>query len=771
MTLSSEFKKTATEALFNHFEHVMICLDENCHIIEFNEKAESTFRISKKHVLNQHFFLICNSLNISVPIQDWQAFQYQQESIIFENLLDEIPHQWTVTPLFNETIFLGALVIGVNSIAKKIAYQEKNNAESTLNIVVNNIPHFIFWKNTHSVFMGCNKRFAESCGFDSIEDVIGKTDFDMPWSHKQSELYVLDDQRVMRQQKTLINYEENQRQKDGSERTMMVSKVPLQDDNNEAIGIFCIYTDITHRIKIEKELQLAKERAEVANKAKSEFIAIASHELRIPLTGILGMIGFLKDDTLSAQEKSEYISYLTQSSKHLLSLIDDILDFAKLEAEKFELMLAPLNLKDLVEEIILMLSSVAKAKKIELMLDYTADTPHQILADSRAIRRILVNLISNAIKFTEKGHVRVSVQCVHQTTAQAQILFLVEDTGIGIPENMQSAIFEHFKQVSPAYNRTSSQAGTGLGLAITKKLVEMMNGELGVISELNVGSTFSCALVFPLQDKGILHSPWDNYKNSVRVIIIDDTARGNVLRKQLGSHLTTLVTGDEAVATMNAAFENGEPYDIIIVDGQLTTINPFTILRQLQQQHPLALLLTSGATLADLSKAKLAGFFDTISKPITPLELQTCVTTNWEHWLEKNNKNNFSRKSQKKMPLVLLVEDDPVIQIVHKRFIKQLGCELVLADTGKKAIALARAPFDLILMDIGVPEINGIEATIAIRQFEKMSSHQSCIIGLTGYSDSESREKCLAAGMDNVLIKPIELDEIKKIVDGLLIPA
>ncbi|HSW69736.1 MAG TPA: ATP-binding protein [Gammaproteobacteria bacterium] len=637
MALYSKNKEIVFDALFKHSENIIICLDNTASIIEFNESAEKTFEITKDLVIYKDFFVFYRRYGVDCPIQEWPPRTITKINPL---LLNQKLIEWTIIPFFDDKEkFAGSLILGKALIDHEAERNAKNNVMRYLNAVMNNIPHFIFWKNAQSVFLGCNRQFAEACGFRSVEDVVGKTDLDMPWAKDQGSNYMTDDKLVMYTEKALLNYEEKQRQQNGTEKIMLVSKVPMFDDNQQITGIFCIYTDITQRKNMEKELQLAKEHAEVANKAKSEFIAVASHELRIPLTGILGMIEFLKDDHLTSDEKNEYISNLSKSSKHLLSLINDILDFSKLDAEQFELNPTDLNLKSLVEEIILMMKAVATLKNLELILHYSPDTPSLVIADGRAIRQILTNLIGNAIKFTDKGFVRLIVKSTSRIGSKVQIVFLIEDTGIGIPADKQEIIFEHFQQISSVYTRNSSQEGTGLGLAITKKLVELMQGELGVKSELGRGSTFKCVLPLHLQH----HSLLDDDKN---------------------------------------------------LNGQKPT----------QLSDP-----------------------DSI--------------------------------------LVLLVEDDPMIQLIHKRYIKQLGCELTIAETGKQAIAYAADGYDLILMDVGIPEISGFEATSIIREREKNSPHKTRIIGLTGYSDDESREKCLVAGMDDVLIKPVMPEEIKKIID------
>ncbi len=511
----------------------------------------------------------------------------------------------------------------------------ESSVSDQLNNIINNIPHFVFWKDVNSVFLGCNQKFTDLIGFVSPQDIIGKTDYDMPWKKEQSDAYREDDKQVMESRVGKLNYEERQRQKDGSEIIVLVSKVPMFDKNGKVTGILGIYTDITDRKSAEEELKEAKERAEVANKAKSEFLAVVSHELRIPLTGILGMAQLLSGDNLQP-EQHEQITDILKAGDHLLSVVTDILDFAKLEAGKFELQVAPLDLRKLIEDVATMLAHSVKAKGLELMISYAEDAPYRVLGDARALRQILLNLVGNALKFTTQGHIWIKVECAKQTITEATLILQVEDTGIGIPENKQQMIFDRFSQVDASRSRRYS--GTGIGLTITKSYIELMCGSIKVQSQPSKGATFSCTLPFLLQDSPRFVSPWEAYKSEVRILIVDDTLHGEVMARHIASALCEVSGSENALNVIRAAQQRKEPFDVIVINQQLEKSDPVTLAKTIQQQpkllQPVLVLVTSNKTLPQQHAAQANGFFACFARPTHPTELLTSLTATWEKWQE-----------------------------------------------------------------------------------------------------------------------------------------
>lgn len=509
----------------------------------------------------------------------------------------------------------------------------------------------------------------------------------------------------------------------------------------------------------------AKERAEAANRAKSEFLGIVSHELRLPLTGILGMAHMLHLEYLLPVQR-EQVEDIIQSSEHLLALVDDLLDVAKLDAGKMELSLVPLDLRKLLEETATMLTFQTSSKGLELLVSYDEGTPHRIVGDARALRQIVLNLVGNALKFTEQGYISIRVKCLSQTDTTAQLMISIEDTGVGIAEDKLQEIFESFKQDDIDYKRRYS--GAGLGLTISRAYIELMGGKLEVQSQLGRGSIFSCIIPFELQATATLASPWEAYKDDVRTLIVDDTLRGEVLARHIASPNVQVVTGKEAIATLITAERCSAPYDVVIIDQQLSSINALDLGQAINTQfnacRPLLMLLMSQDTAMTKDAAKAAGFFETLIKPVQPTELQMCLTVAWEAWGEQAG---IRPKKDVKQSIVhpiriLLVEDDRIIQKVHKKMLEQFGCQVELAENGLDALnKFKQASYDLVFMDVGLPKMSGIEVAAAIRKHEGNDKYTP-IVALTGFSQEEDKANCLAAGMDAVATKPITPDLLKR---------
>lgn len=388
----------------------------------------------------------------------------------------------------------------------------------------------------------------------------------------------------------------------------------------------------THELTVLRE---AKEAAEAANRAKSEFIAVMSHEFRIPLTSVLGMAQLIVREGESEQDKEKYAYSIIQAGKHLMNLINDLLDFSKIEANRYEIIPCNIELSAFLNQIKFMLEPQAQAKELEFTFDYDPTLPKYIYADAKALRQIIINLVGNAIKFTEEGFVHVSLNVKMRNDEQVTLLFSVRDSGIGISEAGMKKIFGHFEQVDYSYSR--QYGGTGLGLAITKRLVELMEGDIAVTSQLHKGSTFTCEFSF-------------NYSD--------------------------------------------------------------------EQTIPRGHLFVNGA---------------------------------------QSNVGNQTRKIS-----VLLVEDDIMIQLIHKKFLQDLGCNVEVIGKGQEALECCNNDYDIIFMDMGLPGVSGIEVIAKYRSTH--SKHHPPIIALTGYSSSEDQRHFLESGADEVLVKPVSYEHLAEVI-------
>jgi PAS domain S-box-containing protein len=633
----------------------------------------------------------------------------------------------------------------------------------------------IYWMDLEGRVLCCNESQAKFFGYEKAADAIGKTVYDFAekvgWDKNLADAIRQNDLEVMRTRKsrkaeevTIFN---------GKKRTFLSFKNPLINKKGEVIGVFGISVEITETKEAEEALRIAKEHAEKANRVKSEFLAVVSHELRIPLTGILGTARLLSDDErLFDPEFKEPLNDIIQSGEHLLSLVSDLLDLAKLEAGKIELHPAQINLRKIIEEVITALSYQAKSKGLEIYIDYPIDLPYLIKADPRALRQILINLLGNAVKFTEKGHIILKVSCAEQTSKQITLVLSVEDMGIGIPEDKFEAIFEKFNQVDGS--RTRRYGGTGLGLAITKDYVQAMGGKISVSSQMSIGSTFSCLIPFPYENNRQETSPWEPYRAHTKVLIVDDTIQGDVLCKHLESSLTRVVSGKEALNILRSAQSGHSPFDIVIINQQLVSIDALqlgkSILMQRSLKQPMLLLLTAENSVPLQQMAKAAGFFTYFTKPIFPLEFVTSLTAAWEKWMEKNTANVLKAytASQDSPSLnVLLVENNYMMQRIHSILLEKNGCTVDIAKNGKDAIEMLINNYDLIFMDICLPDIDVSELVTKINDYHNSVNKTAIpIIGLTSYDNQKLIDNSLQAGIKKVIAKPVKPEELQRILQN-----
>lgn len=360
-----------------------------------------------------------------------------------------------------------------------------------LDYIINNLPHFLFWKDQNGIFLGCNKEFSKSAGFGSPEGVVGKTDYDMPWRESAAD-YVADDKHILEAGEPKLNYEEYQRQADGTSKVMLVSKVPMFDEQHKKVmGILGIYTDISERKQMEESLKQAKEKAEAANLVKTEFLENMRHDIRTPLSGIVGAAQLLKNEK-DKNKIQKYANHIDESSKELLRFLNEILESLNVATGEIPLLKKKFSLKTVLENVIKLHQAKADEKKLELKLTISENVPKYLIGDPVRIYRVILELLGNALKFTTEGYVHIFTQLEKQKESDLVIKIEVEDTGPGISVEEQQELFVRFKRLRPSYE--GIYKGMGLGLSIAKQFIDDLQGELYYDSDYQKGAKFICLI-------------------------------------------------------------------------------------------------------------------------------------------------------------------------------------------------------------------------------------------------------------------------------------